>query len=242
MSNNRVPLYKQYTKAELEKIVSRCESWKELLFALGYGTSTGNNKKNVESYLIKLNINTEHFRTRLKEISDEEMFCVNSKAGHTTLRNRIKENNLLPYVCDICGLEPVWQGKPLTLILDHSNGIKNDNRLENLHWVCPNCNQQLQTTGFKGYVYNENGEKVKKVAIKQPVFSDKDLADFEELKQKYGVTRNKLKRDLRTKRFVAIGEKYGVSDNAIRRWCKKFALPYLASEIKAYTDAEWEKI
>ena len=45
---------------------------------------------------------------------------------------------------------PIWQGKPLTLILDHKNGNNRDNRLENLHWVCPNCNQQLPTTGYHG--------------------------------------------------------------------------------------------
>ena len=44
--------------------------------------------------------------------------------------------------------------KPLTLILDHINGHNHDNRLENLRWVCPNCNQQLDTT---------NGRNVKKL-------------------------------------------------------------------------------
>jgi len=44
---------------------------------------------------------------------------------------------------------PEWQNKPLTLILDHINGNNKDHRLENLRWVCPNCNQQLETTGFK---------------------------------------------------------------------------------------------
>ena len=38
------------------------------------------------------------------------------------------------------------QGKALTLILDHINGRNHDDRLENLRWVCPNCNQQLDTT------------------------------------------------------------------------------------------------
>jgi len=35
------------------------------------------------------------------------------------------------------------------MILDHINGVHNDDRLENLRWVCPNCNYQLDTTGFK---------------------------------------------------------------------------------------------
>ena len=42
-------------------------------------------------------------------------------------------------------------GSLLTLILDHINGSNHDDRLENLRWVCPNCNQQLETTGYKKY-------------------------------------------------------------------------------------------
>ena len=42
--------------------------------------------------------------------------------------------------------------------------------------------------------------------------------------------------------FVAIGKKYGVSDNAIRKWCDKYNLPRKVSEIKKYSDKDWEKI
>ena len=38
-----------------------------------------------------------------------------------------------------------WCGKPMPLILDHINGINNDNRLENLRFVCSNCDSQLDT-------------------------------------------------------------------------------------------------
>jgi hypothetical protein len=35
---------------------------------------------------------------------------------------------------------------------------------------------------------------------------------------------------------------YGVSDNAIRKWCVSEKLPKTKKEIKAYSDKEWEKI
>jgi uncharacterized protein with PIN domain len=72
------------------------------------------------------------------------------------LRFWYKKGNYTPYICSICGLEPVWQDKELTLILDHINGINNDDRLENLRWVCPNCNQQLDTTNGKNKRHSEH--------------------------------------------------------------------------------------
>jgi len=42
--------------------------------------------------------------------------------------------------------------------------------------------------------------------------------------------------------FTQIGKTFNVSDNAIRRWCEKYHLPKTKTEIKKYTDEEWEKI
>jgi hypothetical protein len=45
--------------------------------------------------------------------------------------------------------QPVWEGKALGLILDHENGDPSDHRLENLRFVCPNCESQLPTHGSR---------------------------------------------------------------------------------------------
>jgi uncharacterized protein YjcR len=42
--------------------------------------------------------------------------------------------------------------------------------------------------------------------------------------------------------FVNIGKKFGVSDNTIRKWCKNENLPSKSSEIKKYSDEQWENI
>lgn len=47
---------------------------------------------------------------------------------------------------------------------------------------------------------------------------------------------------IKTESFTSIAKKFGVSDNAIRKWCDKFNLPRKSSEIKQYTNEEWEKI
>ena len=60
--------------------------------------------------------------------------------------------------------------------------------------------------------------------------------------EKYGITREALKQEIRTTPFTELSKKYGVSDNAIRKWCKYYNLPYRASEIKKYSDEEWETL
>jgi hypothetical protein len=65
------------------------------------------------------------------------------------VRNMVLRYNLVPYICAICQSLPTWMGSPLTLILDHINGDPIDHRLENLRFVCPNCESQLPTHGSK---------------------------------------------------------------------------------------------
>ena len=51
------------------------------------------------------------------------------------------KGNYSEYKCAICGLEPIWNGKPLTLTLDHIDGDHYNDTLENLRWICPNCDR-----------------------------------------------------------------------------------------------------
>lgn len=54
--------------------------------------------------------------------------------------------------------------------------------------------------------------------------------------------RETLKNLIRNNSFLSIGKQYGVTDNAIRKWCKVYGLPYKVSEIKKISDEEWENI
>jgi hypothetical protein len=83
-----------------------------------------------------------------RRLTDTEIFCEDSKAASiANLRRRIIEDGLIPYVCYECKSLPLWNEKPLTLQLEHKNGINTDNRLENLCFLCPNCHSQTETWG-----------------------------------------------------------------------------------------------
>ena len=66
----------------------------------------------------------------------------------------------------------------------------------------------------------------------------------EHLRQRVAVrpNREELKKLIRSHSFTKIGQIFGVTDNSIKKWCKKENLPERASDIKKYTDEEWEKI
>ena len=64
----------------------------------------------------------------------------------------------------------------------------------------------------------------------------------EDAKKNSLITREELKQLIRTTPFTTIGTNFGMSDNAIRKWCDKFNLPRTKKEINSYSDEEWEKI
>lgn len=76
----------------------------------------------------------------------EEILIENSSyTNRTRLKIRLLKEHLIEYKCAICGNKGEWNNQPLTLQLDHINGINNDNRIENLRFLCPNCHSQTET-------------------------------------------------------------------------------------------------
>jgi hypothetical protein len=237
-----------FSDTEFSEIVKQSYSYKELGRKLGYNCNSSDLTNMLKDRIEKLQLDISHFSTKGKgkiERSEENIFIENSTADQSTLRRWYKQGEYTPYICSICGQEPIWQNKELTLILDHINGNNKDDRLENLRWVCPNCNQQLPTTNGKNKTYKEKTYCIdcQKEISKGCIRCRECSAKYRTISlDKMPVTREKLKDLIRTTPFTKIGEMYQVSDNSIRKWCDKFNLPRKVSDIKKYTDEEWKKI
>lgn len=93
--------------------------------------------------------------------SDDQVFCRDSTfQSRRGLKIRLLERGV-PNQCARCGLTE-WLGEPITLDIDHINGVSNDNRMENLRFLCPNCHHQTPTHAgrnrrglFSGGPHNE---------------------------------------------------------------------------------------
>ena len=238
-----------YSKEEFEQIAKESKTIPEFLKNLGYKSDSTKTRNVLMRKIEEYNLDISHLKQRPEFIkrTEQNIFIENSTASQHTLRDWYKKGEYTPYICSICGQEPIWQGKELTLILDHINGSNHDDRLENLRWVCPNCNQQLETTGFKKIRISEK-EKVYCVDCGKEICNGSirciDCANKHKIKpiEELPITREELKNLIRNTSFVQIGNKYGVTDNAIRKWCDKFNLPRKKSDINSYSDEEWNLI
>lgn len=214
---------------------------------MGYNSNSGASTKRLKKRIESLGLDISHFsvQQRIKR-NEENIFVANSTADQATLRSWYFKGNYTPYQCAICGQLPYWNNKKMTLILDHIDGHNKNNVLSNLRWVCGNCNTQLETTNGKNKAHKEH-------TINYCIDCGKPIGQSSlrccECNYKYQsqlhqciVSRDELKQLIRTTPFLQIGKKFGVSDNAIRKWCDKYNLPRRSTDIKKYTDKEWEQI
>jgi len=228
----------EYTPSELQELLNTSNSYSHLLRRLGLNPKGANPEtlhKKIELYHLdetKLNENRTKLysecgnRTKELFIRPIDDYFTNKKTIQSSkLLQRLIKEGYKKYQCEICGISE-WMDKPISLHLHHKNGNHNDNSLDNLQILCPNCHSQTDT--FAGKSSKKRIKKVKTIKKRKISLPPID--------------RELLKFKIRSMPFVRIGSEYSVSDTTIRKWCKKLGLPSRVTEINSYSDEEWEQI
>lgn len=111
------------------------------------------NKQKIEAYDFAAHQKLVQEKNRVKSWSRpyEQMH-------RQSLRKRVlHERN---YKCEACGISNVYNGKPLSLELDHIDGDNTNNKIENLRILCPNCHSQTPTHRAKNIRFKKLKESV----------------------------------------------------------------------------------
>jgi hypothetical protein len=226
----------RYSEEEARAAVAASHSYSDALVRLGL-RSAGGNHATLKKYLAFWGISTDHFDPwrnvrpwrEAKPLAD--VLVEDSTYPRRHLKRRLLAEGLKQPRCEMCGQGEEWQGARMALVLDHVNGVWNDNRLENLRILCPNCNATLDT---------HCGRKNKRERAERSCAYCGERFWPRQRKQRFcsrqcGVRHNapalrrverppydQLVAELDASSYLAVGRKYGVSDNAVRKWLRAY--------------------
>lgn len=146
---------RSWTDEQLVEAVKTSTTMMDVMRKLNLKPYAGNNNQLKRRCSI-LGVDLSHFtgrghgQTAPRTMRPTELIFVrDSPATQVSAKKRILKESLLEHRCAVCGLAPTWRGLGLVLVLDHISGDSSDYRLENLRFLCPNCNSQ-QTTFCRG--------------------------------------------------------------------------------------------
>jgi hypothetical protein len=233
-----------YTEQQAREAIAGSFSWAESLRKLGL-CPTGGAWRILKKYAAIWDISTDHFdptraiegNLRLPARRLDEVLVENSTYSRKQVKRRLFKEGLKETQCEMCGQDENWHGRRMGMILDHINGVRNDHRLENLRIVCPNCAATLEThCGRKNRVPPvkracRRCEKSFFPGRPEQRYCSRECGtrwDRSRLRgrPKPGVRRverppyEQLLAEIKATSYLAVGRKYGVSDNAVRKWVR----------------------
>ena len=190
------------------------------------------------------NLDTSHFtgqRTKKSTYTDTQKpidFYLHKNCSvsikSSKLLKRLVDAGYKTYECERCHMSE-WLGEPLTLQLHHIDGDHFNNELDNLRILCPNCHSQTDNFCGKNHNHKEEEHYCKECGNPISRYSKSGLCEKCVKKQQRIADRpdkETLCQMLKETNFRKVAEKYNVSDNAVRKWCKQYGLSDKSKDYK----------
>jgi len=152
-----MPKNKKWTPTQMIETIQTSFSIRDVIIQLGL-IPAGGNYSTVKNFIKNNSIDVSHFtgqahnrgKTKNNGYSGvvpeplESILISYRPRSSSHLKNRLINENIFKYKCNKCQLT-IWNDLHIPLELDHINGDKNDQRIENLQLLCPNCHAQTPT-------------------------------------------------------------------------------------------------
>jgi 5-methylcytosine-specific restriction endonuclease McrA len=234
MKTKKTSVVWKINKIELQKIINNSNSLCEVLEKLGLPKYSGNHRtlnRRIEEENIDLNIlkknrdlqRKKHCKSLHKKlrIPDSDVFCKDSKySNRVEIKKRLINRYNIIYKCSECGNSGTHNNKPLSLQLDHINGVNNDNRIENLRFLCPNCHSQTKTYSGKMHKIYHTCPRCSKPFRNYGKYCPQCTKEIKSKKP----TKEILEKLVWEKPTLHLSKDFGVSDVAIAKWCKSYRI------------------
>lgn len=152
----------KYTEEVLRDAVSHSVSYVGVLRYLGV-PEAGGSHTHISRTIKRLGIDTSHFTGQAwrrglpsdRRKTPAERLVLREPGSPRENGERLRRAMVelgITYVCASCGNRGTWLFEPMTLHVDHINGLYYDNRPENLRFLCPNCHAVTPTHAGKNKV------------------------------------------------------------------------------------------